>query len=205
MIGLLGRKKGMASIFDDGKLTAVTILEVGPCPVVQIKTAQRDRYNALQLAFEPVRPKLANRPLIGHFERAGVEPYRVLVEFRNFSGDYKPGDVLNVGLFESGDVVDITGISKGRGFAGVVKRYGFSCPPQSHGTHEQFRGPGSIGNASYPGRVWPGKRMPGRMGGNRITVKNLRVLKIDTEKGMMLVKGAIPGAPGGLVRIRKSG
>ncbi len=205
MIGLLGRKKGMASIFDDGKLTAVTVIEAGPCPVVQVKTPERNKYSALQLAFDPVRSNLANKPRSGHFEKAGVKPHRILVEFRDFEGDHKPGDVLKVDLFETGDRIDVTGISKGRGFAGVIKRYGFKSPGQTHGTHEQFRGPGSIGNASYPARVWPGKRMAGRMGNKRVTVKNLRVIKIDSDKGLMMVKGAIPGAPGGLIRIRKTG
>lgn len=206
MIGLLGRKKGMASIFDDnGKRIAVTVLEVGPCPVIQVKTPDKDKYKSLQLGFEPIRPKLVNSPLKGHFDKAGVVPYRILREFKDFDGEYKSGDELNIDLFKTGDIVHVTGTSKGRGFTGVVKRYGFSRPNQSHGTHEQFRGPGSIGQASYPARVWPGKRMAGRMGGVSVTVKNLCIIKIDTDKGLMMVKGAVPGAPGGVVRIRKVG
>jgi large subunit ribosomal protein L3 len=204
MIGLYGRKRGMAAIFADGKHTAVTIIEVGPCPIVQVKSEDRDKYRALQMAFEPVQEKSINKPRAGHFARAGVAPHRVLGEFRNFEGNYKPGDVLNVGLFKAGDVVDVTGVSKGRGFAGVIKRYRFNRPNQSHGTHEIFRGTGSVGAGTFPGRVWPGKRMPGRMGGDRVTVKHLTVLQIDDEKGMMIVKGAVPGAPGGVVRIRIS-
>jgi len=205
MIGLLGRKKGMASVFKDGKLTAVTVLEVGPCPVVQVKTISKDKYEALQIAFDPIRPKLVTRPRAAHFSKAGVQPHRILREFRNFDGDYKVGDVLKVNLFELGDKIDVIGVSKGRGFTGVIKRHGFTRPNQSHGTHEAFRGPGSIGNASSPARVWPGKRMPGRMGGDRVTIKNLTVIKVDTENDLMMVKGAIPGAPGGLIRVRKTG
>ncbi len=205
MIGLLGRKKGMAAVFEDGRHTAVTVLEVGPCPVVQVKTSDRDSYNAIQLAFEPIRPKLVTKPRAGHFGKSGVEPHRVLSEFRDFSGDYKPGDILKVDLFEPGDTVHVTGVSKGRGFTGVVKRYGFKTPNQTHGTHESFRGTGSIGAGSSPARVWPGKKMPGRMGGVRVTTKNLKVLRVDSENGLMVVKGAVPGATGGLIRIRKAG
>jgi len=134
-----------------------------------------------------------------------VEPHRILREFRNFTGEHKPGDVLQVDLFKPGDLVNVTGVSKGRGFAGVIKRHGFSRPGQTHGTHEAFRGPGSIGAASFPARVWPGQKMPGRMGGKRFTVKNLVVIKVDPDSGLMMVKGAVPGAPGGIVNIRKVG
>jgi len=196
----------MSSVYNkDGKNTAVTVLEVGPCPVIQVKTMKNDKYNALQLAFEPIRLKLANKPKTGHFEKANKKPHRVLAEFKDFDGDYKTGDILSIDLFKPGDKIHVTGISKGCGFAGVIKRHNFTRPNQSHGTHEAFRGPGSIGNASYPARVWPGKRMPGRMGNDRITIKNLDVIKVDSEKGLMIVKGAVPGAPGGLLRIRKVG
>lgn len=204
MIGLLGRKKGMLSVFENGRHIAVTVLEVGPCPVVQVKTSDRDSYNALQLAFEPIRQKLVTKPRSGHFDKSGVKPHRVLSEFRDFTGDYNTGDVLKVDLFEPGDTVHITGVSKGRGFTGVVKRYGFKTPNQTHGTHESFRGTGSIGSASYPARVWPGKKMPGRMGGVNVTVKNLKVVRVDSENGLLLIKGAVPGASGGLIRIRKA-
>ncbi|NQU05691.1 MAG: 50S ribosomal protein L3 [Calditrichaeota bacterium] len=206
MIGLLGRKKGMASVFvHDGKQIAVTVLEVGPCPVVQVKTTERDKYNSIQLAFDPIRPKLVNRPASGHFESAGVIPHRLLREFRDFEGEYKAGDVLKADIFKDGDIVHVTGVSKGRGFAGVIKRHGFTRPNQSHGTHEAFRGPGSIGQASYPARVWPGKRMPGRMGGARVTIKNLPVVKVDVEKSLIMVKGAVPGPPGSYISLRKAG
>lgn len=204
MIGLIGRKKGMGSIYDSaGKHTAVTVIEVGPCPVVQVKTEKKDSYNALQLGFGSVRPKLVNKPKAGHFTSRNIEPTRHLKEFRDFSGDYKEGDMLTVDMFNPGDYISVTGISKGRGFAGVIKRFGFNRPNQSHGTHEAFRGPGSIGNASDPARVWPGKRMAGRMGNDRVTVKNLKVLKIDSENGLLLVKGAVPGKNGGIVQIAK--
>jgi large subunit ribosomal protein L3 len=206
MIGLLGRKKGMASIFDtNGSQIAVTVVEAGPCPVVQVKTIERDKYNAVQLAFDPVRPKLVNRPRTGHFEKASVGPHRLLREFRDFVGDYNAGDLLKADIFKDGDLIQVTGISKGRGFAGVIKRHGFTRPNQSHGTHESFRGTGSIGQASSPARVWPGKKMPGRMGNAKITVKNLSIVKVDVEKGLIMVKGAIPGAPGSYVSLRKAG
>ncbi|MCF7810354.1 50S ribosomal protein L3 [bacterium] len=206
MIGLLGRKKGMASIFTpNGGQIPVTVLEAGPCPVVQVKTVERDKYKAVQLAFDPIRPKLVNRPLTGHFEKANLEPHRLLKEFRDFEGDYNSGDVLKADIFKDGDIIHVTGISKGRGFAGVIKRHGFSRPNQTHGTHEAFRGPGSIGQASYPARVWPGKKMPGRMGGTRVTVKNLFIMKVDADKGLILVRGAVPGAPGSYVSLHKAG
>lgn len=205
MIGLLGRKKGMGAIFDEtGRQTPVTVIEVGPCPVVQVKSDDKDGYSALQIGFDQIKQKHATIPVINHFKRAGLEPYRVLHEFRNFEGEHKIGEVLKVDLFQPGDYVEITGVSKGRGFAGVIKRHGFSRPNQSHGTHESFRGGGSIGAASYPARVWPGHKMPGRMGNRKVTVKNLHVVKVDTDNGLLLVKGSIPGARGGYLSIRKT-
>ncbi len=206
MIGLIGRKKGMSAVFNNsGKHIPVTVIEVGPCPVVQVKTEESDKYNALQIGFNPIRLKLATQPRIGHFKRAELEPHRILREFKNFDGEHKSGDMLKVDLFKIGDLVEVTGVSKGKGFAGVIKRHGFSRPNQSHGTHEAFRGPGSIGAASYPARVWPGQKMPGRLGGKRVTVKNLQVVKIDADRGLLLVKGAVPGAPGSIISIRKKG
>jgi len=206
MIALLGRKKGMASFFDDrGRNTAVTILEAGPCPILQRKTSESDGYNAVQIGFEKIRPKLATKPLLGHFKRAGQAPHRLVRELRDFSGAGKVGDVLTVQLFQPGDKVAVTGVSKGRGFMGVVKRHNFKCPNQTHGTHESFRGSGSVGQSSDPSRIWAGMRMPGHMGAEKVTVKNLKVLKIDAEKGLLMVKGAVPGAPNGIVIIRKQG
>jgi large subunit ribosomal protein L3 len=218
MIGLLAKKCGMSSIFDKGKLAPVTVLEVGPCPVVQVKSVESDGYNALQLGFGEVahrgkpkkdRPKTAaketefktTKPLEGHFKKAGVNPTKVLQEFRDFPGDHKVGDVLKADMFKVGDKVDIIGNSKGRGYSGVIKRHGFGRPNQTHGTHESFRGSGSIGQHSYPARTWPGQRMAGRLGGDRHTTKNLQVVAIDAEKGLVLIRGAVPGANGGIVTI----
>lgn len=205
MIGLLGRKKGMSSIFDqNGKNTPVTVIEAGPCPVVQVKTEQIDGYSAFQLGFDSTREKLVTRPLRGHFKKSLTKPVKLLREFRNMDCEYKAGDTIRADIFKPGDMVDVTGMPKGRGFAGVIKRHGFHSPNQTHGTHEAFRGPGSIGSASFPARVWPGQKMPGRMGGRNVTVKNLRVLKVDTDKGLVVVKGAVPGAPGGYLFIKKN-
>ena len=204
MIGLLGRKKGMTAIYgDNGKQIPVTVIEAGPCPVIQVKNEKTDGYEALQLGFDPIKSKSLTKPQLGHLAKHNTAPHRLLSEFRNFDGDSKTGDVLKVDLFKPGDIVEVTGISKGRGFAGVVKRHGFHMPVQSHGTHESYRGTGSIGNASSPSRVWPGKKMPGRMGGINVTVKNLRVIRVDVEHDLIVVKGAVPGATGGYLHIRK--
>ena len=148
MIGLLGKKKGMSAIFEGGKHIPVTVIEAGPCPVVQVKNQDTDGYNALQIAYDPVKPKHVNKPSMGHFNKANVQPHRRLRELRNYDGEHKVGDVINIEVFKPGDIVDISGISKGRGTAGVIKRHGFHRPNQSHGTHEIFRGGGSIGQAS---------------------------------------------------------
>lgn len=204
MIGLLGKKLGMSAIYDDkGRYTAVTAIKAGPCPVVQVKTAAKDGYSALQLGFGAIRSKLVNKPEQGHFKKHNVELQRKLHEIRDFDGDRQVGEVLKVDLFQPGDVINVTGVSKGRGFAGVIKRHGYHRPNQTHGTHEAFRGGGSIGQASYPARVWPGTKMPGHMGNHKVTVKNLVVLRIDAEQGILLVKGAVPGAAGGILVIKK--
>ncbi|MDP8228092.1 MAG: 50S ribosomal protein L3 [Candidatus Electryoneaceae bacterium] len=207
MITLLGRKKGMGAVFDDeGRHTPVTVLEVGPCQVLQVKTVESDGYAAVQTGFELINPKLVNKPRAGHFNRAGTKPYRLLREFRyDGNREFKTGEMLKVDHFKPGDLVIVTGTSKGRGFAGVIKRHGFHRPKQTHGTHESFRGTGSIGACSYPARVFPGKKMPGRMGGGSVTVKNLVVVDVDVEKGLLMVKGAVPGPPGGFIKVRKSG
>lgn len=204
MIGLLGKKRGMSSTFDKGRLTPVTVIEVGPCPVVQVKTIETDGYNAIQIGFGKKDPKRTIKPAAGHFKKANVEPVSKLQEIRNFSGEVKAGDLLTLDLFKVGDKVDIIGTSKGKGYAGVIKRHHFGRPNQTHGTHEAFRGPGSIGSHSYPARTWPGQRMAGRLGGSRVTTKNLQIVSLDSEHGLMLVRGAVPGAPGGLLTIRKS-
>jgi len=205
MTGLLGRKKGMSALFSNGRYMPVTVLEVGPCPVVQVKTIERDGYAALQLGFGDKKPKHANKAELGRAKNANIAPQRFLKEFDGFAEEHKAGDILKAEqVFAVGDKVDVIALSKGRGFAGVIKRHNFSRPNQSHGTHEIFRGTGSIGQHSYPARTWPGQKMPGRLGGKQITTKNLKVLQIDAEKGLMLIKGAVPGAPGGLVTVRKS-
>jgi len=206
MITLLGRKKGMGGIFNEsGRHTPVTVLQIGPCPVIQVKTVEKDGYSAVQIGFEQVHANRINKPRAGHFKRAGVEPLRYLQEFHYDKEDLKEGEILNVSHFKPGDTVIVIGTSKGRGFAGVIKRHKFGTPQKTHGTHEIFRGGGSIGQHSYPARVWPGMKMPGRMGGEQVTVKGLTVVQVDTENGLLMVKGAVPGATGGLVSVQKAG
>ncbi len=205
MIGLLGRKKGMGAIYDvNGIQTPVTVIEAGPCPVVQTKPEDTKGRTSVQLGFESTGDKNMTKAKLGHLKKANQKPLRFLREFKDVDGNPDVGDILKVDVFNPGDLVDITGISKGRGFTGVIKRYGFNQPPMTHGTHESYRGGGSIGAASYPARVWPGLKMAGRMGGENVTVKNLTVIKIDLEKGLLVVKGAVPGAAGDLVVIRKN-
>lgn len=196
----------MGAVFDEqGRHTPVTVLEVGPCQVVQVKTVKNDGYDAVQTGFDPISPKSVNHPRAGHFERAGVKPYRLLQEFHcDGKREFKNGETLKVDHFKPGDLVTVIGTSKGRGFAGVIKRHGFHRPKQTHGTHESFRGTGSIGACSSPARVFPGKKMPGRMGGGAVTIKNLVVIDVDVEKGLLMVKGAVPGPPGGFIKVRKS-
>jgi large subunit ribosomal protein L3 len=204
MIGLLGRKKGMTTTYDaKGRVTPVTVLAMGPCRVLEVKTAETHHYDAVKLAYDPVKPTNVTKPVAGQFAHWNVEPHRVVREIRGFSGDYQPGATLTVELFQPGDKVKVIGTSKGRGFAGVIKRHNFGRPNQSHGTHEIFRGGGSIGQHSYPARTWPGQKMPGRMGGARVTTKNLEVISVDAAQGLLLLRGAVPGANGGLVTVQK--
>jgi len=204
---ILGKKIGMTQIFrDDGTVVPVTVVQAGPCPIVQVKTKARDRYCAVQLGFDPVKPKRVTQPLAGHFARANVRPMRLLREFRIESTEgYREGDVITVESFSPGDLVDVVGTSKGRGFAGVMKRHNFSGAPAGHGTHEYFRHGGSIGCATTPGHVLKGKRMAGHLGNARVTVKKLTVEKVLPEKNLLLIKGAVPGWNGGYLPIRKSG
>jgi len=207
MIGLLGKKKGMSAIFDNGRYTPVTVLEVGPCrvlKVIHVKRSGLPDYNSIQLGFDVVAEKRLIKPVAGQFKKLGVEPSRYVREMRDFPGEHQTGEALTVGLFKVGDKVDVIGVSKGKGYAGVIKRHHFGRPNQTHGTHEAFRGPGSIGSHSYPARTWPGQKMAGRMGGDRVTVKNLTVVGVDEDKSLLLVRGAIPGAPGGLITVRKA-
>lgn len=201
--GLIGRKLGMAQKFaDDGRADAVTAIEAGPCIVVQIKTAAKEGYNAVQLGFGEA--KKLKKSLSGHFKELGS--FRYLRELRVAdTKDIKVGDKIDVSLFKVGDSVDVTGVSKGRGFAGVVKRYGFAGGPKTHGQSDRHRAPGSIGAGTSPGRVLKGTRMPGRMGGERVTVSRLLVLEADAERNRLLVRGAVPGAKNGMLIIRKSG
>ncbi|HID56362.1 TPA: 50S ribosomal protein L3 [Candidatus Poribacteria bacterium] len=204
--GLLGKKVGMTQVFDEtGLVVPVTVIKAGPCPIVQIKSVERDGYSAVQLGFEERKPRSVNKPMAGHFKKAGVNPCRYLREIRvDETGDLKPGDVVDVSIFSEGDSVDVTGVSKGRGFAGVMKRWGFKGSRGSHGAEKDHRHPGSIGTSTFPARVIKGKKMAGRYGGRRVTVKNLSVVKVDPENNLLVVKGAVPGPPNGLLIIRKS-
>jgi large subunit ribosomal protein L3 len=201
--GVIGRKLGMTQVFrDDGKAEAVTVVEAGPCIVIQVKTEVKEGYNAAQLGFG--KAKRLKSPQRGHLKELGE--FRYLKEFRlTGDEDVKVGDKVDVSLFQAGDLVDIAGVSKGKGFAGVVKRYGFAGGPKTHGQSDRHRAPGSIGATTSPGRVLKGTRMPGHMGNQRLTVRNLEVLRIDPDRNLLLVKGAVPGAKSGLLFIGKSG
>ncbi len=209
MSGILGRKIGMTSIFDDnGRNIVCTVIEAGPCVVTQLKTDETDGYRAVQLAFGDRTEKSTTKALQGHFEAAKTSPKRHLVEFRRFSGldDLGLGDEVTVGdVFEEGDKIHVVGTSKGKGFQGVVKRHNFrGVNDATHGQHNRQRAPGSIGQASDPSRVFKGTKMAGRTGNDRVTVKNLRVVRLFPEKNLVLVKGAVPGARKGIVEIRKA-
>jgi large subunit ribosomal protein L3 len=205
MPGLIGKKVGMTSVFSaEGRNIPCTVIEAGPCVVTQVKTAEKDGYTALQLGFEEAKEKNTTKPLMGHFKKAGTTPKRKLVEFSGYDVDYKLGEFIDVTLFDGASFVDVIGISKGKGFQGVVKRHGFGGVGQStHGQHNRLRKPGSIGACSTPARVFKGMRMGGRMGGDRVTVQNLQVLKVIPENNLLLVKGSIPGAKGSYVIIEK--
>lgn len=206
MSGILGKKIGMTSLFDDnGQAVPCTVIEAGPCYVTHVKTKERDGYDAVQLGFDEGKERLTNKPLRGHFARAGVKVMRLLREFRNFNGtDLKPGAEVRVDLFHQGDVVSVTGKSKGRGFQGVVKRHHFGgVGMTTHGQSDRVRAPGSIGSSSFPSRVFKGMRMAGRMGHDRVTVKNLRVIKVVPESNLLIVKGSVPGAINSYLEIVK--
>ncbi|WP_339610265.1 50S ribosomal protein L3 [uncultured Planktosalinus sp.] len=203
MSGLIGKKIGMTSIFDEnGKNIPCTVIEAGPCVVTQVRTSEVDGYEALQLGFDD--KKTANKAAEGHAKKAGTVAKRKVVEFQGFEENYKLGDSITVEHFTEGEFVDISGISKGKGFQGVVKRHGFAGVGQAtHGQHNRLRAPGSIGAASYPARVFKGMRMAGRMGGDKVKVENLRVLKIVPEKNLLVVKGCVPGHKNSYVIIQK--
>ncbi|PIE77326.1 MAG: 50S ribosomal protein L3 [Clostridiales bacterium] len=205
MKGMLGRKVGMTQVFnEDGKLMPVSVIEAGPVVVTQIKTVESDGYNAIQVGFEKRKENRTNKPLKGHFGKAGVEPKKVLREFRVDSVEgYEIGQEINCSVLEEVAVVDVIGTSKGKGTAGTIKRWNQSRGPETHGS-KYHRGPGSIGAASYPARVIKGMHMAGRMGHERVTIQNLDVVKVDAERNLILVKGAIPGPKGGLVVVREA-
>jgi large subunit ribosomal protein L3 len=206
--GLIGRKVGMTQVFTPaGELVPVTVIELGPCTVVATRQKARDGYLAAQLGFGAVKERRLSKPLRGQFAKAGAGPFRVLREFRVRGGEAPVvGTQITVAqVFAPGDVVQVTGVSKGRGTAGVVKRHGFAGFPASHGTHEYFRHGGSIGNRSFPGRVLKGKRMSGRMGAERVTTPNLRVVAVRPDEHVLLVRGAVPGARNGTVIVSKRG
>jgi large subunit ribosomal protein L3 len=205
MSGLIGRKIGMTSIFDEnGKNIPCTVIECGPCVVTQVRTNDVDGYEAIQLGFDDKTEKHSIKAELGHFKKAGTVAKKKVVEFKGFDADYKLGDVIAVDLFAEGEFVDVIGVSKGKGFQGVVKRHGFGGVGQAtHGQHNRLRAPGSVGASSYPSRVFKGMRMAGRMGGDNVTVQNLRVLKVVAEKNLLLVKGAIPGHKNSYVIVQK--
>lgn len=203
MIGLIGRKLGMTQIFtEDGSIVPVTVVEAGPCPVVQVRDAEKDGYRAVQLAFYETRESRMNKPAKGHLAKHGAKPHKILREFRVDEGsELKSGDVLTVSQIEEGTQVDVVGTSKGRGFQGVVKRHGFHGGPASHGS-KTGNLPGSVGQSAYPNRVFKGTRLPGQMGNVRVTAANLRVVKIDTDRNLVLIRGAVPGSRNSIVMIR---
>ena len=202
--GLLGRKVGQARIFgEDGRSIPVTLLEAGPCQVVQRKTTDVDGYEAVQVGFDDRKEQRCTKPELGHFKKAGVDPKRHLREFNVDEGsELKAGDLIAADIFAAGERVDVTGQSKGRGFQGMHKRHGAGGGPGGHGSHFH-RAPGSIGQSADPAKVYKGKRMPGHMGNKRVTVQNLEIVQVDPEKNLIIVRGAVPGAVGGLVIVKK--
>ena len=202
---ILGKKIGMTQVFrEDGTMVPVTVVMAGPCPVTQIKTVDHDGYDAVQMAFMPVREKLITKPEMGHLKKAGVEAHRYVKEFRlDDCSQYQVGSVIKADVFEKGEHVDVTGISKGKGFEGNIKRWNQSRGRKTHGSHS-YRVAGSMGACTYPGEVFKTKHLPGHMGRERITVQNLEVVRSDAERNLLLIKGAIPGANGGLVLVRST-
>jgi large subunit ribosomal protein L3 len=204
--GVLGTKLGMTQVFDDeGKMVPVTVVAAGPCVVTAVRTPDADGYAAVQLGYGEVDPRRVNKPEAGHFARAGVTPRRYLVELRtDDASDYTLGQEVTAETFEAGELIDVTARSKGKGFAGVMKRHGFRGLGASHGTQRKHRAPGSIGGCATPGRVFKGLRMAGRMGGERTTAPNLTLHAVDADRGLLLIKGAVPGPSGGLVLVRSA-
>src|SRR4030042_783495 len=206
-LGIIGRKIGMTQIFqEDGSVVPVTVVEAGPCCVTQKKTSERERCEALQTVFLPKNEKRVKKPLAGHFKKAGTAPVTYLNEFRVESTEgYELGQEIKVGLlFKPGDVVDVIGLSKGKGFTGVMKRHGFHGSPGSHGTHEYFRHGGSVGSATFPHHVFKGMKMPGQHGNRKVTLQNIKVVDVKEDQNLLLLKGGIPGSPTGWVLIRSA-
>ena len=207
MSGLIGKKIGMTSIYDaNGRNIPCTVIEAGPCVVTQVRVKEKDGYEAIQLAFDEQKEKHATKAEMGHFKKAGITPKKVLAEFTRFEADHQKqfGDIVQVDIFVEGELIDVVGISKGKGFQGVVKRHHFAGVGEAtHGQHNRLRAPGSVGASSWPSRVMKGIRMAGRMGGDRVKVINLQVLKIILEKNLILVKGAVPGHNGSYVKIER--
>ena len=204
--GVLGEKLGMTQVFDDeGRIVPVTVVQAGPCVVTRVRTPDADGYSAVQLGFGQIDPRKVNKPITGHFDKAGVTPRRHIVELRtDDAAEYELGQEITVEVFEAGQRIDVTGRSKGKGTAGVMKRHGFKGLSASHGTQRKHRSPGSIGGCATPGRVFKGLRMAGRYGNTRTTVQNLTVHAIDADKGLLLIKGAVPGPNGGLILVRSA-
>jgi len=206
MSSLIGKKLGMTRFFNEkGENEVVTIIEAGPCYVTDIRSKEKHGYEAVQVGFDEKREKVVTKPLMGHFKKANTRPLKIIKEFRNFDiqPDLKLGDEMKVDIFSAGDRVSVSGVSKGKGFAGGVRRHKFSGGPKTHGQSDRHRAPGSLGQSSYPSRVFKGLKMAGRMGGKNVTVKNLKVMKVDAEKNILIVKGAIPGHIKGYVYIKK--
>ena len=208
MKGILGKKVGMTQVFDEsGEVIPVTVIEAGPCFVTQKKTVKKDGYAAIQLGFEEVKPKRLTQPQRGHLQKNNLPPLRHLREIRLSEGElksYEEGQKISISIFEVGEIVDVVGISKGRGFAGVMKRYGFGGGPTSRGQSDRQRSPGSIGQGTTPGRVYKGKRMPGRMGNQRVSAQSLQVVLVDPQRNLLAVKGSVPGARNGLLLIKEA-
>jgi len=202
---LIGKKLGMTQIFEEsGAATPVSVIEAGPCSIVQVKTAEKDGYSAIQIGFGDIREKNTTKARLGHFKKAGVTPVRLLREVRvDDSSQFKVGESLDVKVFEGIDKVHVSGTTKGRGFAGGVKRHNFTIGPKTHGSHN-IREPGSVGMCATPARIFKGKKLPGRMGGGQMTTRNLKVVEIDIENNLLYIKGAIPGANSGFVYIKKA-
>jgi large subunit ribosomal protein L3 len=204
--GILGEKLGMTQVFDaNNRMIPVTVVKAGPCVVTQIRTQEKDGYAAVQIAYGQIDPRKVTKPIAGHFAKAGVTPRRHVIELRTDATDgYEVGSEIELGIFAEGEAVDVTGTTKGKGTAGVMKRHGFHGVSSSHGSHRNHRKPGSIGGCSTPGRVFKGMRMAGRMGVDKQTTQSLRVVRVDAERGLLLIEGAIPGPKGGLVLVRSA-